>query len=266
MTSSLLLESAIALAKLTGDVALRHYQALLAGHDLGIETKADGSPVSRADRESELAAREYIARHPPSDGVLGEELGLSNPDARRRWCIDPIDGTKTFLAGCPLWGSLVAVVEGDEVLAGAAVFPATKQWIAAAPGLGVQLEGGRAGVSGVDDVAAALVLATDERFPDAPERVPAWTRLGAKARLSRTWGDCFGYWLVATGKAELMTDGTLSPWDAACFLPILEEAGGVVTDWEGRRTAFGKGLIATNRALAAPLRDLLGVPSGGTPP
>jgi histidinol-phosphatase len=261
MTTQSLLEMAVTLGKLTGEVAFRHYRAMLGGAGLDVEVKADGSPVSRADRESELAAREFIAKHCPGDGVLGEELGLSNPSAKRRWCIDPIDGTRSFLAGAPLWGSLVAVVEGEDVLAGAAIFPATGQWIAAAPGLGCVIEGGTVGVSGVDDLAQALVLTTDERFLDAPSCVDPWRALAARSRLSRTWGDCFGYWLVATGKAELMTDGTLNPWDAACFLPIIEEAGGVVTDWDGRRTAFGRGLIATNRALAGPLRAALSVPA-----
>jgi histidinol-phosphatase len=260
MTTQALLESAIALGRLTGDVALTHYRALLSGGGLDVETKTDGSPVSRADRESELAAREFIAKHYPADGVLGEELGASNPGARRTWCIDPIDGTRSFLSGCPLWGSLVALVEDDRVLAGVAVFPATGQWIAASPGLGCVVEGGVVGVSGVDDIAQALVLTTDERFPDAPACEQPWRSLAAKSRLSRTWGDCFGYWLVATGKAELMTDGKLQPWDAACFLPIIEEAGGIVTDWNGQRTAFGRGLIATNRALASAARRELSVP------
>ncbi len=259
MTQSLL-EAAIEVAKLTGDVALSYYKAHVRGERLRIETKADGSPVSHADRASEQAARAFLQRYFPEDGVLGEELGETRPDAKRKWCIDPIDGTKSFLAGAPLWGSLVALVEGDTVLAGAARFPVTAEAIAAAPGAGVVVEGGRAGVSNVSSVADALVLTTDERFLDAPECAAPWRSLAGAARLARTWGDCFGYYLVATGRAELMTDGRLSPWDAACFIPIIEEAGGVITDWDGKRTGFGRGLVATNRAVAAAAREILGVP------
>jgi histidinol phosphatase-like enzyme (inositol monophosphatase family) len=196
---------------------------------------------------------------------LGEELGEMRPGARRRWCIDPIDGTKSFLTGAPLWGSLVALVEGQDVIAGAAYFPATSELIAAAPGGGCVTEGAPPGVSSIASVDLATVLTTDERFQEAPECRDPWRRLAASARLARTWGDCFGYYLVATGRAELMTDGKLNPWDAACFLPIIEESGGVFTDWCGVRTAFGRGVIATNRAAASALRDALGVPSERAP-
>ncbi len=258
-----LLEAAIELARLTGDVALSHYRAHVRGERLKVETKADGSPVSHADRAAEQAARAFVQRYFPEDGVLGEEFGATRPEAKRRWCIDPIDGTKSFLAGAPLWGSLVALVEGETVLAGAARFPVTSEAIAAAPGEGVVVEGGRAGVSQVSALADAVVLTTDERFPDAPECAAPWRAIADRARLARTWGDCFGYYLVATGRAELMTDGRLSPWDAACFIPIIEEAGGVVTDWDGKRTAFGRGLVATNRAVAGAAREALGVPLTG---
>lgn len=258
MTRSLL-EAAIELAKTTGAVALDHYKRHARGQRLDIETKADGSPVSVADRAAEEAARDFIRKYFPTDGILGEELGEERPGAARRWCIDPIDGTKSFLAGAPLWGSLVALVEGETVLAGAAYFPATSELVAASPGSGCITEGAPPGVSGVADLSHATVLTTDERFPDAPECVEPWRDLAARSRIARTWGDCFGYYLVATGRAELMTDGKLSPWDAACFLPIIEEAGGVFTDWSGKRTAFGRGVIATNKALASELRGALGV-------
>ena len=255
-----LLEAAVACARTMGTVALAHFVDNRARRSLVVETKQDGSPVSAADREAERAAREFIAARFPEDGVLGEELGEHLPGAKRRWCLDPIDGTKTFLRGVPLWGSLVAIVEGEEVVAGAALFPATGELIAAAPGRGCVADGVVTGVSAIAALEEATVLTTDERFPDARECEAPWRALAARARIARTWGDCYGYYLVATGKAELMTDGRLSPWDAACFLPIIEEAGGVFTDWTGARTAFGKGAIATSRALAGELRTVLGVP------
>jgi histidinol phosphatase-like enzyme (inositol monophosphatase family) len=256
-----LLEACIECARVMGAVALTHFVAHRRDRSLVVETKVDGSPVSKADREAELAAREFIGRIFPKDGVLGEELGESLPGATRRWCIDPIDGTKTFLRGVPLWGSLVAVVEGETVLAGAAAFPATNELIAAAPGRGCVADGVRIGATTIGELAEATVLTTDERFPDAPECEAPWRELARRSKVARTWGDCYGYYLVATGKAELMTDGRLSPWDAACFQPIIEEAGGVFTDWKGERTAFGRGAIATNRALAVEMRKVLGVPT-----
>jgi len=255
-----LLEAAQDVARIAGGVALAHYREHLRGGDVGVEKKGDGSPVSRADRDAERAARERIAQRFPEDGILGEELGETRPGARRRWIIDPIDGTKSFLAGVPLWGTLVAILEGDEVLAGAAAFPATDAWIAAARGEGCFTDAGRARVSDVASLEGATVLTTDDRFPDAPSCVTPYRELASTVRIARSWGDAYGYFLVASGRAELMTDGRLSPWDIACFQPIVEEAGGVLTDWEGERTVFGRGAIATNAALSSTLRTHLGVP------
>lgn len=261
MTTSLV-EAALEAALLTGAVALEHFETHRKSRSLSVETKRDGSPVSNADREAEAAARAWIGAHFPKDGVWGEELGRSNPERARLWLVDPIDGTKSFLAGVPLWGCLIAVCEGDEVLAGAATFPATGEAIAASRDGTLLVRGAAGGVSSVAAVADALVLTTDERFQDAPHCREPFRALAAEARLARTWGDAFGYFLVATGRAELMTDGKLSPWDAACFLPIIEAAGGVFTDWRGERSAMGEhGAIATNASLAVSLRQALSVPT-----
>ncbi len=253
----MLMEAAAELARIAGDVALRHFRA-----SITVEAKADGSPVTIADRDAEHAAREWIDAHFPGDGILGEELGIARPEAPRRWILDPIDGTKSFIRGVPLWGSLVAVVEreGDEsrVLAGAAYFPALGESLVAASGAGSWWNGARCFVSEVAKVEEATVLTTDEQFRHAPERLGAWNALAGRALLSRSWGDCYGYLLVATGRAEVMVDGILSPWDAAAFLPIIEEAGGVLTDWTGKRTPFGGDAIASNAALASLTRRLLG--------
>ena len=117
--------------------------------------------------------------------------------------------------------------------------------------------GARAHVSAVDRLAAATVCTTDPRFAARPDRRDAWLRLEAAAGLSRSWGDCYGYLLVATGRAEVMVDAVVGDWDTAAFLPIVEEAGGAFTSWEGARTAFGGSAVATNAAVAAPARALL---------
>lgn len=252
MNADSLLQAAAEVARHAGDIALRHYQ-----RGLAVETKRDGSPVTVADREAETAAREWIASRFPADGILGEELGALRPDAARRWIIDPIDGTRTFVRGVPLWGTLVAVTAGAEVLAGAAYFPALGELVAAAPGQGAWWNGSACRVSEVKDLAAAAVLTTDERFGARAAQRGAWGALAARAGISRSWGDCYGYLLVATGRAELMTDGALAPWDAAALLPVIEEAGGVFTDWGGRRTWQGGHAIATNRGIAEAARALL---------
>jgi histidinol phosphatase-like enzyme (inositol monophosphatase family) len=258
---TLLLEAAADLARVAGDVALRHFRS--AG--LGVETKRDGTPVTVADRAAEQAAREWLRGRFPDDGILGEELGEERPDARRRWVLDPVDGTKTFVRGVPLWGSLVAVHEGETVLAGAIYCPAVGELVAAAPGAGCWWNGSRCAVSDVSDLAAATILTTGVRFAGFPARGAAWRALAEHAAVSRTWGDCYGYLLVATGRAELMTDPVLSPWDAAALLPVITEAGGVFTDWRGRVTVFERaGVVATNALLADEIRSRLGVGAGET--
>jgi histidinol phosphatase-like enzyme (inositol monophosphatase family) len=252
-----LLASAEELARLTGNVALRHYRSALS-----VEHKADGSPVTVADRAAEQAARDWVRQRFPEDGVLGEEFGEERAGARRRWIIDPIDGTKSFVRGVPLWGSLVALCEGETVLTGAAFFPAVDELVVAAPGAGCWWNGRRCAVSSVNELSAATSLTTDERFRHHAERRTAWERLGARVEVARSWGDCFGYLLVATGRAEIMCDPELSPWDAAALQPIIVEAGGSFTDWSGRPTAFGGSAIATNRLLAEEARALLAEQGG----
>jgi histidinol phosphatase-like enzyme (inositol monophosphatase family) len=255
---SALLEAAAEVARLAGDTALRYFRP-----DVVVETKQDGTPVTIADRTAERVAREWLRARFPEDGILGEELGEERPGARRRWVLDPVDGTKTFVRGVPLWGTLVALHERETVLVGAIYCPAVGELVVAAPGEGCWWNGSRCAVSTIDDLAVATILTTDERFTSHPDRSMRWQRLAARAAVSRTWGDCYGYLLVATGRAELMTDPVLSPWDAAALLPIIIEAGGAFTDWQGRTTAFQNGgVVATNAALAREIRTILGVEDG----
>ena len=256
MTSSVpastMLQAVSEVAQLVSRVTMRWYRA-----DMHVESKLDGSPVTIADREGELTARKWIEQHFPTDGIIGEEFGDTRPDAARRWIIDPIDGTKAFIRGVPLWGSLVAVCEGETVLAGAACYPAVDELVAAAPGEGCWWNGARASVSNVDRLDRATLLTTDSRFPGREHRASAWRELASQAGVSRTWGDCYGYLLVATGRAEIMVDDIVNPWDAAALQPIIEEAGGVFSSWRGVPTAFGGDLIATNAKLANAVRSIL---------
>jgi len=248
------MDAAEAVARVAGEVALRHYH-----RGVTVETKKDGTPVSVADRQAEEAARAWLEKHCPEDGILGEELGATRPEARRRWILDPIDGTKTFVRRVPLWRTLVALAEGENVLAGAAYFPAVDELVVAAQGAGCLWNGRPARVSGVSKLSEALVLTTDARMGTGAQ-IRELEGLCARAGLVRTWGDCYGYLLLATGRAEAMVDSIMAPWDAAALQPIIEEAGGVFTDWSGRRTAFGGSVVASNAALAAEVRAALGGP------
>lgn len=247
---SALLEAVEAVARIAGDHAHSYY-----GRTIDVESKGDGSPVTIADREAESLAREWILANFPDDGVLGEEYGEQAGRSGRKWILDPIDGTKSFVRGVPLWGTLVALVEGDRVLAGSAYYPAVGEMLAAAPGEGCWWNGRPARVSNVTELSSATALITDERTFATPALRDGWQRLIDGVAVQRSWGDCYGYLLVATGRAEVMVDPIVNPWDAACFQPIIEEAGGVFTDLRGNRTPFGGDCIATNAPLDASARS-----------
>lgn len=252
MTQSYM-QPAAELARLAGDNAMRFF-----GSALAVESKKDGSPVTEADRSTERLAREWIGLRFPADGIVGEEFGSSRPDAPRQWIIDPIDGTKSFVHGVPLWGTLVAVMEGDEVLAGAAFLPAIGEMIVAGAGEGCWWNSKRCAVSTVAEISAATVLTSEARFDlSAGRYLHGWRSLSEKAAISRTWGDCYGYLLVATGRAEVMVDPVLSLWDIAPFVCIVPEAGGVMTDFDGKLGAFATSAIATNSAIAEAARAIL---------
>ena len=250
-----LLHAAAEVARLAGNVALSHFRSRL-----DVETKGDGSPVTVADRAAEVAAREWITERFPNDAILGEEFGALGDEKSRRWIIDPIDGTKSFVRGVPLWGTLVAIARGQDVLAGAVFCPAVDEIVVAAVGEGCWWNDARTRVSTVSRIADAAILSTDDRFREHPERRDRWARLISEAPIVRTWGDCYGYLLVATARAEAMVDNLMSPWDAAALVPVILEAGGEFSDWNGHVTAFGSGSIATNHALASVIRGRLGVP------
>jgi histidinol phosphatase-like enzyme (inositol monophosphatase family) len=252
-----LLQAVSDVASLAGKIALKHFRS-----QLTVELKADGSPVTIADRAAEEAARAWIVARYPGDRVIGEEFGSVGEAGDRTWLVDPIDGTKSFVAGVPLWGTLIAVTRGDDILAGAINCAAAGELLVAAQGEGCWWNAARASVSSVADLGAATVLTTDDRFPERADRRARWQALAGRARIVRTWGDCFGYLLVATGRAEAMVDDKMNPWDSAALLPILEEAGGSLTDWRGVRTGLGGDTIATNRALGPTIRAALGGQDG----
>lgn len=251
------LDFAIDSAWLAGRITLRYFQTGVA-----VERKADGTPVTAADREAENLLRERIERWFPEDGIEGEEFGSLRPEARRRWILDPIDGTASFVHGVPLYGVLVGYeVDGDPVV-GVILFPGLGEIVEAARGLGCRWNGRPARVSPVDRIEEAAVLRTDSARPPigpvpGPSVLAGWAALSSRADVVRTWGDCYGHALVATGRAEAMIDPVVSPWDVAAVVPIVEEAGGIFTDLSGRRTIRGGSAIATNAALGREVRSML---------
>jgi histidinol-phosphatase len=239
-----LLEFAVELSRGAGEITLRYFRK-----KPETSTKSDGSYVTIADREAEQYLRRQIAERFPNDGVLGEEEGESRGSSGRRWIVDPIDGTFAFVHGVPFYGVLIALEIEGELTAGVVNIPALGEIVSAATGLGCFLNGERAGVSTTAELKDALLLSTDFSACARYGFGPAAETLQGRAKASRTWGDCYGYVLVATGRADVMLDPVMNLWDCAPLLPIMEEAGGTFTDWSGERTASGGNAIATNGVL-----------------
>lgn len=235
------LEAATEFAKEAGDITLRYFGGLV-DH----EAKGDGSPVTRADREAEQLIRKRIEARWPDHGILGEEFGMTREDAPIRWILDPIDGTRSFMRGVPLYGVLIGVEAADGPFVGVAHFPALGETVAAGEGLGCHWNGNPCAVSTVEALDWSLILTTDtERILARPEGA-GFRALMRGSSFSRTWGDCYGHILVATGRAEAMVDPILSSWDAGPLLTILTEAGGTFTDLDGTRTIHGGSGISSN--------------------
>ena len=239
-----LLDFATDVAHEAGSLTLRYY-----GGIVDYDAKGDGSPVTIADREAEQLIRKLVSEAYPNHGVLGEEFGESNPGARVRWILDPIDATRSFMRGVPLYGVLVGIEVEGAATVGVAHFPPLRETVAAGAGLGCTWTGVRCRVSAVDRMEDAVILTTDvERILSRPEG-EGWRRLQQRAAFSRTWGDCYGHALVATGRAEAMVDPLMNPWDAGPFLTIVTEAGGRFTTREGEATIHGGSGISTNGLL-----------------
>ncbi len=260
MSSDADLRSLLAVAQDAAWVGGRRTLAYFGTGTAVAEQKADHTPVTLADREAERLIRGVIGRAVPDHAILGEEdgetPGTGGPgDAPVRWIVDPLDGTRTFVRGVPLYGTLVGVEVRGEPVVGVVYLPALDEMVAAARGLGCTRNGRPCRVSAVTALGDALAVVTDER--SARARSGAWDRLIGATALQRTWADCYGYVLVATGRAEVALDPIMNVWDCAALLPIVEEAGGRFTDWSGRATIHGGEAVATNGALHAPVLDLL---------
>jgi len=239
-----LLDFAVPLARHAGEIINRYFKGSFVA-----ERKQDNSFVTAADREAERYLRAQIEKAFPEDAILGEEEGEKPGRSNRRWILDPIDGTYSFVHGVPLYGVLIGLEIAGEAVLGIVNLPALDEMICAARGLGCFWNGAPANVSATESLGDALLLATDFSSCEWYGFGRAAEILQRQVNARRTWGDVYGHMLVATGRAEIMLDPIMNIWDCAPLLPILEEAGGTFTDWRGQRTIHGGNAISTNGAL-----------------
>jgi myo-inositol-1(or 4)-monophosphatase len=234
----------IELAEKSGDFI----RPLFASPGLTIEFKADESPVTAADKGAEQLLRSLIAKKFPAHGVIGEEFGNDRPDAEFVWVLDPIDGTKSFISGVPLFGTLIALLHNGQPVLGAIHQPILHQLVLG-DGKTATLNGAALSVRPTTRIEDATFLTSDPLNPAKYQNGAAYEALTRRARLVRTWGDCYGYLLLAAGWADVMCDPIMNPWDIQALIPIVRGAGGVITDWQGRDPVKAESIVAANTTL-----------------
>jgi len=225
--------------------------------DLAVETKSDQTPVTIADRGAEELLRRRIKERFPDHGILGEEFGPERTDAEFVWVLDPIDGTRAFAAATPLFGTLIALLHRGQPVLGAIHQPVLRQLVVG-DGARTTLNGRPVRVRPTPRLEEATLLCSDALAPSVYQDGPAFAALSRRVRQFRTWGDCYGYLLVATGWADIMCDPVMNPWDIAALIPVVRGAGGVITDWQGRTPVDAKSIVAaTSPALHEQVIGLL---------
>jgi histidinol phosphatase-like enzyme (inositol monophosphatase family) len=220
------------------------------GANFEIERKSDQSPVTEADREVERFLRSALEKHFPDHSVLGEEYGETKRDSAYRWIIDPIDGTRSFILRTPLFGTLIALECDGVPILGSIYLPIQNQLLIGSPQTGTFLEGQPVHVSKVRDLSRARLMITDPTLLVGEKRNRAIERLCGRVELVRGFGDCYGYFLVAIGAADIMIDPVgLKYYDVAALGPVIEGAGGKLTNTNGRSDLYEGSALATNGLL-----------------
>ncbi len=247
-----ILTTAIAAAKAAGEIALHYFRT-----NLTVETKADRTPVTRADRECEAKIVEILSARFPDHGFLGEELGEHRGRVNARWIIDPIDGTKNFIRGIPFFATLIALEEEGEVTAGVMHAPAISDLLYARKGQGAFTNDQQVHVSAVDDLRDAMLI--HGGLKDLKVR-PCWQpflRLVDATARQRGFGDALGHSIVISGQAEIALEPEIKPWDVAATKIIVTEAGGRFSDFAGTPSIYtGSAVISNGRVHDAVIKVL----------
>lgn len=223
--------------------------------DVKIEEKEDLSPVTACDIEIERLFKELIGQRFPGHAVMGEESGLTSGNSEYSWIIDPIDGTKSFITGVPLFSTLIALIKDEQPIFGAYLNPVLNDVIIA-DGKECKLNGARVKMRS-SQLHNAILLTSDHNNIAKYQKADGFEELRKKIKIYRTWGDGYGYFLLASGFADIMVDPIVSSWDALPIIPIIRGAGGIITDYQGNDPVKGKSLVACHPDLHAQVINIL---------
>ena len=253
------LTAMIEVAQAAGAHTLKYFRS----SELVVDAKKDDSPVTIADREAEQLVRKLLYERFPQDTLQGEEFEEQTGSSSYRWIVDPIDGTKSFVCGVPLYSTLLALECDGNPLGGVIFIPAMQEIVAAVLEQGCWYRNGndaawqQTTVSDKTDIEQAVFVTSQVDSFDERGAGDAYKRLESDAWVTRSWGDGYGYLLVATGRAEIMIDPICNAWDVAAIYPVITEAGGKFTDWKGTQTVRGGDGVGTNGHLHAKVLDRL---------
>ena len=241
-----------ALVEKSGEVITPYF----AKAGLAVEIKEDRTIVTQADREAEAVMRLLIRQKYPRHGILGEEFGPENASAEFVWTLDPIDGTISFARGCPLFGTLIGLLHDGKPILGALHNPIVHQ-LCIGDNTETTVNGRAVRLREVHRLSEATLLTTDVASIGEYQNGEGFEKLLRRTKLFRTWGDCYGYLLVASGGADIMLDPMMSPWDIVPLIPIIQGAQGVITTWAGTDAAQGNSCVAANKSLHPQVLEIL---------
>jgi len=238
------------LAELSGTVIASYFRS-----NIQIDSKSDNSPVTIADKSAEELMRLEIMNEFPQHGIIGEEFGTYNDSAEYKWILDPIDGTKSFICGAVTFGTLIALVKNDKPILGVINQPVLNEFLIG-DNYSSELNGQEVHVRNCDSLSDAVLLTTDHLHIKEYQDINKFDNLIRKVKLYRNWGDCYGYYLVATGFADIMVDPIMNLWDKMALIPIINGAGGTITDYQGDDPLIGTSIIATGGRIH---RDVINI-------
>ena len=224
--------------------------------NISVEQKSDQSPVTIADKKAEEIMRNEIEKEFPDHGIIGEEFGNQNENAEYKWVLDPIDGTKSFITGIATFGTLIALLKNGEPILGVINQPIINEFVIG-DNDSAELNGIAIKARDKIELSEAVLLTSDHLMIEKYQNKDKFDSLVHKVKLYRTWGDCFGYYLLATGFADIMIDPIMSDWDKMALIPIIKGAGGVITDYHGGDPVKGDSTIATVKGLHSKIIEML---------
>jgi histidinol phosphatase-like enzyme (inositol monophosphatase family) len=239
------------LADVSSDIIKQYFRKKIT-----VESKDDSSPVTIADKKAEDAMREIILKHCPDHGIIGEEFGTFNEQAEYKWVLDPIDGTKSFICGAYSFGTLIGLMKNGQPILGVYNHPILNDFLIG-DNFETRINGEKTSVRNCDTLTNAVLLTTDHLNIEKYQNIEKFNKLIKKVKLYRNWGDCYGYYLLATGYADIMIDPIMSPWDLLPLIPIIKGANGVITDYQGREALKANSTIAASSEIHSEVISIL---------